>query len=185
MLVAGLIALTASFVLTLEKFQLLNDPKVVLSCSINAVLDCSAVMKTWQSSVFGFPNMIIGLMAYSVVVTVAVIGLWKVKFPRWFLIKAELGFLAGTIFAYWLFFQSLYVIQVLCPWCLLVTSMTTLILATMTYYNLRENTLHLKKKTNEKMQSFLQKGYFQLVIASWFVLMIVLVFLQFGGALFA
>lgn len=185
MLAGGLAALIASFVLTLEKFHLYEDPNAILSCSINIVLNCTTVMDTWQSSVFGFPNMIIGLMAYSVVVTVAVAGLGGVVFPRWFLIKAQIGFLLGLIFAYWLFFQSLYDIQVLCPWCLIVTTATTLIFASLTHYNLKNNIFKLSDKTNARIQRFLKGGYHQMIVLGWIALMVVLVFLKFGEALFA
>lgn len=185
MLAAGVTALIAALTLTLEKFHLYEDPNAVLSCSINVVLNCSTVMETWQSSVFGFPNMIIGLMAFSVVVTVAVAGLAGVKFPRWFLIAANIGFLLGLIFSYWLFFQSLYAIQVLCPWCLIVTAATTLIFSTMLHYNLRHNVFGLKAKLDSKVQRFLTGGYHQMVVISWLALMVVLVVLKFGDALFA
>lgn len=185
MLVFGLVALTAAFVLSVEKIQLLEHPQTILSCSINLVLDCSKVMQTWQSHVFGFPNMFIGLMAYSMIVLIAVLGLSGVKFPRWFLIATNIGYLIGAIFAYWLFFQSIYAIQILCPWCLIVTFSTTLILATMTSYNLRDNTFGFSKKTNMAIQKFLAKDGHKLVVASWIVLMIVLVYLKFGDALFA
>lgn len=185
MLAFGLLALSAAFVLSVEKIHVLQDPTVALSCSFNLVLDCSKVMQTWQSHVFGFPNMFIGLMAYAVIVTIAVLGLSGTKFPRWFLIAANIGYLLGAIFAYWLFFNSVYVIQVLCPWCLLVTFSTTFILASMTHYNLRDNVFGLNKKLNKKVQSFLQKDFHKLLVASWLVLMVVLVVLKFGSALFA
>jgi len=185
MLAAGIAALTAAFTLTLEKFHLYEDPNAVLSCSINVVLNCSTVMETWQSHVFGFPNMVIGLMAFAVVITVAVLGLAKTSFPRWFLIAANIGFLLGAIFSYWLFFQSVYAIQVLCPWCLIVTTATTLIFSTMTHHNLRENTFNLKNKVNAKVQKFLANGYHQMIVLSWLALMVVLVVLKFGDALFA
>jgi len=185
MLAGGIAALIAAFTLTLEKFHLYEDPNAVLSCSINVVLNCSTVMETWQSSVFGFPNMVIGLMAYAVVVTVAVAGLAGVKFPRWFLIAANVGFLLGLIFSYWLFFQSLYAIQVLCPWCLVVTATTTLIFSTMLHYNLRHNVFGLKAKLNARVQKFLTGGYHQVIVLSWLALMVVLVVLKFGDALFA
>lgn len=185
MLVFGVFGLIASFVLTIEKFHLLAQPDAVLSCSFNLVLNCSTVMQTWQSSVFGFPNMLIGLMAYPVVITVAVAGLAGVRFPRWFLIAANGCYLLGALFAYWLFLQSVYAIQVLCPWCLVVTFGTTLILATLTHYNLRENTFNLKKETNKKIQTFIGKDYGKLLVAAWIVLLIALVFLKFGDALFA
>ena len=80
MLVFGVVGLIASFVLTLDKLAVLKDPHAILSCSINIVLNCSTVMQTWQSSLLGFPNMIIGLMAFPVVITVAIAGLSDVKF---------------------------------------------------------------------------------------------------------
>lgn len=185
MLAAALAALAAAFVLTLEKFRLYDDPNAVLSCSFNVVLNCSTVMETWQASVFGFPNMIIGLMAYSVVVTFALAGLVGVKFPRWWLIIANIGVLLGLIFSYWLFFQSVYAIQVLCPWCLVVTATTTLIFATLLHYNLKHNIFGLKEKANLRVQRFLAGGYHQAIVLAWIALMVVLVFLKFGEALFA
>lgn len=185
MLAAGIVALSAAFILTVEKFHLYEDPDAVLSCSINVVLNCSTVMETWQSEVFGFPNMLIGLMAFAVVVTVAVIGLTGAKLPRWFWIAANIGFLLGAVFAYWLFFQSVYAIQVLCPWCLLVTTSTTIIFSTMLHYNLKHNIFQFKKEANDKIQRFLEAGYHQMIILSWLAIMVALVFLKFGGDLFA
>jgi len=183
---AAIAALIAAFVLTLEKLHLLQDPDAILSCSFNLVLNCSTVMQSWQSSVFfGIPNMYIGMMAFPVLITVAVAGLWGVKFPRSFMITAYIGTLLGTIFAYWLFFSSVYVIQVLCPWCLVVTTACTLMLAALTHYALAENIFTFSKKTNAKVQKFLKAGYHKLIVASWLVLMVVLVILKFGAGLFA
>jgi uncharacterized membrane protein len=185
MLAFGIIGLLASFVLAVDEFQLLKNPNTILSCSINIVLNCTNVMKTWQASVFGFPNMFIGLMAFPVVVLVAVLGLNKVVLPRWLYVGANIGYLLGACFAYWLFFNSVYIIQVLCPWCLLVTLTTTLLFATMTHYNLRENTFSFSKSINKKVQSFISAGYHKLAVASWIVLMIVLIFVKFGESLYS
>lgn len=184
---AATVALIAAFVLSLEKIHLMNDPNAVLSCSINLVLNCSTVMQSWQSQVFfGIPNMYIGLMAFPVLVTVAVAALWgSAKYGKGFLRAMNIGVLLGTIFAYWLFFSSLYVIQVLCPWCLLVTFACTLMLAASTHISLRENAWNLKKKTDAKVQKFLNGGYHKLAVASWVVLMIALVIIKFGADLFA
>lgn len=185
MLAFGVIGLIASFVLAVEEFHLIKNPEAVLSCSFNLVLNCASVMKTWQASVFGFPNMFIGLMAFPVVITVALLGLSKATLPRWFYIGANIGYFLGLVFAYWLFFNSVYAIQILCPWCLVVTFTTTMLFATITYYNLRENIFGFSKTTNKKIQAFLQAGYHKLIVASWIVAMIALVFLKFGDSLFA
>jgi uncharacterized membrane protein len=185
-LAAALAALTAALVLSVEKIHLLENPDAVLSCSFNVVLNCSTVMQTPQSHVFfGIPNMFFGMMAFPVIVAVAVAGLWGVKFPRKFLVLANVGVLLGTIFAYWLFFSSLYVIQVLCPWCLIVTTACTLMLAGFVHLNVKQNNFNLNKKLNEKVQKFLAAGFHQLIVASWLVLMTVLVFVKFGAELFA
>jgi uncharacterized membrane protein len=185
MLVFGLFGLLSAFVLTVEKIHLLENPNAILSCSFNIVLNCATVMQTWQSHVFGFPNSIIGIIGYSIVVTLAMAGLSGARFSRWFLITANIFYFLGAIFAYWLFFQSVYVIQVLCPWCLVVTFSTTLVLAALTHYNLRVNTFGFSKALDKKIQDILFSDYDKLAVAIWIVLLVSMVFLKFGDALFA
>ncbi len=60
LLLGGLIGLTASAVLTVEKIAILRDPAYVPSCSINPVLSCGSVMTTPQAEAFGFPNPLLG-----------------------------------------------------------------------------------------------------------------------------
>jgi uncharacterized membrane protein len=185
MLIGGVAALIAAFELTLDKFQVLQDPNSILSCSINIVLNCSKVMETWQSHVFGFPNMLLGLIFFPVMITVAILGLSRATLPRWFWIATNIGYLIAILFSYWLFFNSVYVIQILCPWCLVVTTSMTLVFSSMLHYNLKENTFKFAKKRNDRIQRFLAGGYHQMVVLSWIALMVVLVFLKFGQALFA
>lgn len=179
-------ALIAAFTLSVEKIHLLKNPDAVLSCSFNVILNCAGVMNTWQASVFfGVPNMYFGLMAFPVIIAVAVAALWGgAKYKKGFLLAMNIGILLGTIFAYWLFYNSLYAIQILCPWCLLVTFSCTMMLAASTHMSLRENVFKFKEKANEKVQKFLKSGFHQLIVASWIVLNVALVFIQFGAALF-
>lgn len=185
MLAFGIVGLAASFVLAVEEFHLLQNPNAILTCSLNAVLNCADVMKTWQATVFGFPNMFIGLMAFPVVITVALLGLSGATLPRWFYLGANIGYLLGAIFAYWLFFNSVYAIEILCPWCLVVTFSTTMLLATITHYNIRENNFNLGKKVHKKIETFQKKDFGKLLTASWIVILAILVFLKFGSDLFA
>ena len=183
---ASIFALIASFVLSLEKIHLLQSPDAVLSCTFNLVLNCATVMQTWQSAVFfNIPNMFIGLIGFPTLITVAVAGLGGSVFRRGFLIAMNICVLLGTLFAYWLFFQSVYAIEVLCPWCLIVTFTCTLILASTEYIMLSENIYKFSSKTHNRIKEFLGKGYLHLAVAVWVVLLIALVFLKFGEALFA
>ncbi len=93
--------------------------------------------------------------------------------------------LLGTLFAYWLFFQSVYAIEVLCPWCLVVTTACTFILASVEYIALSENIYGFSKATHQRVRQFLKKGYLHLAVAVWIVLLVSLIFIKFGEALFA
>lgn len=186
MLIFAIIGLTASFVLSVEKIHLLQNPDAVLSCSINLVLDCSTVMQTWQATVFGFPNSYIGMMGYSVVITVAVIGLAGAAsvLPKWFWRTAVICYALGAVFAYWLFFSSVYVIEVLCLWCLFVTFSTTILIATIKHYAVRENIWQFSKPTHKKLMRLLEKDIDKVVVAGWLVILVALVLIKFGDSLF-
>lgn len=180
----SLLALLAAFVLSVEKIHLLEKPDAQLSCSVNVVVNCASVMKTPQATVFGFPNSFLGLMFFPIVAAFALMGLLRTKFSRYvILILADLSLLA-VVFSYWLFFQSVYVIQILCPWCLLVTLSTTVIFAAITRYMLLQNSLGLKKSIHEKVQRYIRQGYEVLFVSAVIVLLAVLVYLKFGDSLF-
>ncbi|WP_018142722.1 vitamin K epoxide reductase family protein [Alloscardovia criceti] len=131
MLLASATALLVSFVLSAETLQLARNPQASLGCDVNAVISCSDVANSWQSEFirFGslsFPNAFFGIAAESVFVTVAVIGLARITMPRWFALAAWVGNLLALAYALWLFSQSVFVIQALCPWCMLLLVSTML-----------------------------------------------------------
>lgn len=184
-LIFSLAALFASFMLTIDEFYLLQHPNASLNCSINLVLNCSTVMQTWQASIFGFPNMVLGLIAYTALVTIAIIALMGVKLPKPFMVAVNFGAFAGIVFSEWLTYQSIYVIEVLCPYCLVVLFSTLLIFAAITHYNLRNNSFDLKLTVNNKIQSFLDKEYDKVLVAIWIAGLIGLIISHFGSSLFA
>jgi uncharacterized membrane protein len=185
MLAFAITGLIASFTLAVDEISVLKNPDAVLSCSLNAVVNCGTVMKTPQAEAFGFPNMLIGLMGFPIVVTIALLGLSRVQFPRWFLIGAQIGYVFWTLFSYWLFFNSVYIIQVLCPWCLVVTFSMTVLMATITHLNIMNDTFHLRKSFKQRADQFLANDFDKLVTAVWIVFLIALVFAKFGDSLFA
>lgn len=123
-LIAGVVGLIGSATLTVEKIKILLNPSYVPSCSINPILSCGSVMQTPQASVFGFPNPLIGIAAFAVVVVTGVLAVAKVALPQWYWIGLSVGTLAGAGFVQWLAYQSLYRIGALCPYCMVVWSVT-------------------------------------------------------------
>jgi uncharacterized membrane protein len=123
-LIAGVVGFAAAFTLTLEKIEILINPAYVPSCSINPVLSCGSVMITHQAAAFGFPNPLIGIVAFTVVVVTGVLALAKVTLPQWYWAGLAIGTLFGVGFVHWLIFQSLYRIGALCPYCMVVWAVT-------------------------------------------------------------
>lgn len=185
MLAGALLSLLASFVLSNETIELARNPNVALSCSINEIVNCASVAKHPSSEMFGFPNSFLGLIAEPVVITVAIAGLAGVKFPRLFMFVAQLFYTLGFVFALILLYISMFIIQALCPWCLLVTLTTTLVWFAITRYNIRENNLYLSKKAHMAAKHFIDKGYDRLIMVASIVVLAAGIILKYGGDLFA
>ncbi|MBO0854205.1 MAG: vitamin K epoxide reductase family protein [Nocardia sp.] len=132
LLVGSLAGWVAAIALIVEDFRLLKDPSYRPSCSINPILSCGSVMATHQASEFGFPNPVIGVVGFSLAVTIAVLAVAGVTMPRWFWGGLWLGLVVGMGFIFWLIFQSLYRINALCPYCMVVWTFTPLMLAAVT-----------------------------------------------------
>ena len=77
-LIAGVSGWPPRMTLTVEKIEILINPAYVPSCSINPVLSCGSVMVTPQASRFGFPNPLIGIVAFTIVVVTGVLAVAKV-----------------------------------------------------------------------------------------------------------
>lgn len=183
MLGSACLSLIASFVLAVDAIALARDPQAALSCNINAVLSCGTVGSSWQSSLFGFPNAFLGLVAEPVVITIAVASLAGVVFPRGFMLAAQIVYTIGFGFAYWLFFQAMVDIGALCPWCLLVTLSTTLVFASLTHVNIRDGNLFLPAAVTEALRSGLRMGLDALLVTGWLLAVVGLVWWKYGGLL--
>lgn len=185
MLFSACLSLYSSFVLAVDAIRLAKDPQVALPCNINEVISCSAVARSWQAGLFGFPNAFLGLMAEPVVIVIAVASLAGVKFPRPFMFAAQVVYSVGFVFAYWLFFESTFVIGALCPWCLLVTVSTTLVLASLTHVNIRDGNLFLPDRVQAAARTALTLGIDLLLVVLWLSALTVLVLAKYGPAIFA
>lgn len=141
MVISGFIGLVTSFVLSIEAWQLAADSSARFGCDISSVLSCSAVAQTWQARILGFPNAFLGIFFEAVVLAISVALCAGVRFPRWYMLGTNLLYTVALFFAFWLFSQSYFVIQVLCPWCLLITLTTTLVFAGLTRINVRDGVI--------------------------------------------
>lgn len=120
LVVTGVVGWLASGTLVLEKLEVLKDPNHTTVCDVNPWISCGQVMQTWQSSLFGFPNMFIGIVAFAITITVGMALLAGANFAHWYWLGLQAGVTLGFGFVVWLWSQALYVIHILCPFCMIV-----------------------------------------------------------------
>ncbi|MYV56341.1 vitamin K epoxide reductase family protein [Streptomyces sp. SID3212] len=142
LVITGAMGLLAAWVITLDKFKLLEDPNFTPGCSLNPVVSCGNIMKSAQASAFGFPNPMLGLATYPVVMGIGLALLAGARYRRWFWLGLNAGTLFGVGFCTWLQYQSLYNINSLCLWCCLAWVGTIVMFWYVTSHNLRHGIIH-------------------------------------------
>lgn len=173
LIITSVIGLLASFILTMDKIELLKNPDYNPSCNLNPVLSCGSIIGTDQAAAFGFPNPVIGLVSFSVIITIGVGILAGAKYKKWFWKGLNIGALLGFIFIHWLVYQSLYTIGALCIYCMIVWTMTWIILWYVTLYNLDEGNIKAPKSW-DKLIIFAKKHHLDILL-TWFVIIIALI----------
>ena len=84
LMITGAAGVLAGWVITIDKFHLLEDPNFTPGCSLNPVVSCGNIMKSEQAAVFGFPNPMLGLVTYAMVVAVGAGLLSGARYRPWF-----------------------------------------------------------------------------------------------------
>jgi uncharacterized membrane protein len=137
LIVVGVIGWLAAFALLLDKFTVLEHPTAQLNCNINPLIGCSKNLASWQGSVLGFPNPIIGVACWVAPIAVGVGILAGARFTRWFWMLFNLGLLGAIVLVVFLIYTSLYNLYVLCPYCMITWVVTIPAFWTVTFYNLK------------------------------------------------
>lgn len=185
MLIGAMLSLLAAFVLSVESYHLAKNPDTQLSCSVNIVLNCATVAKHPSAEMLGFPNSFFGMVAEPIVITVAIAGLAGIRFPRKFMFAAQIGYTLGLVYALYLLGISYFVIQALCPWCLLVTLTTILVWFAITRYNIRENNLFLPNNVQDSLKKFIRRDYDKLAMFSVIAFIVLAIVVKYGDGIFA
>lgn len=124
LILLGIIGFVAAFALTLDKFSLLENPDAQLGCNVNALIGCSTNLNSAQGAVFGFPNSLLGIVFWSVTITVGAALLAGATLSRWFWALFAIGAAGSLALVVWFIGQSLFVLHVLCPWCMVTWAVT-------------------------------------------------------------
>jgi uncharacterized membrane protein len=145
LVVCGVIGLACALIIMYDKVELLKNPAFRPNCDLNPIISCGSVMESKQANAFGFPNPFIGIVGFSVVITIGMAllaGAGKLK--RWFWLGLQAGTIFGVGFIHWLFFQSVYRIHALCPYCMVVWIMAITLFLYVTLYNIQTGVIRLQ-----------------------------------------
>lgn len=171
--IGGVIGVIASSILTYDKLELLKDPDAALSCSINAFVDCGGVVSSAQSSIFGFPNTFIGMVGFAVVTTLGVLLLSGTRLPEWFWVGLQVGVVFGIGLIFFLQYTSIFDLVKLCPYCMVVWTVTIPTFVSVTARNLRS------WAPRSGFTRFVS-NWTLLIILLWYVAVIATIWFKFG-----
>ncbi len=175
--IGGVIGLVAAFIISYDKMRLLEDSSFEPGCNLNPIISCGNIMASAQGSVFGFPNPWIGLVSFGILITVGMAIFAGGNFKRWFWIGLQIGTILGLAFVHWLFFQSVYRIGSLCPYCMVVWSVTIPIFWYTLLYNIEAGNIRLPAKL-APAGDFIRRHHLDILIL-WYLVIFILIMQHF------
>jgi uncharacterized membrane protein len=143
---ASIAGFFAAFRLTVDKVGTYIDPTTAPTCDLNLLVQCGTNLKSWQGSLFGFPNPVIGLIGWIAPLVVGILLLAGLSFARWFWVTFNVGVALALVFVIWLISQSIFSLGTLCPWCMVTWSVVIPMFWLVTLYNLREGRFGLSER---------------------------------------
>jgi uncharacterized membrane protein len=173
LIIGAAIGILAAGVLMVDKIKLAQDAGFNPNCNLNPIFSCTSVMKSEEANAFGFPNPIIGLVSFGIVITVGMALRAKATFKRWFWLGLQGGTLFGVLFIHWLFYHTVYDIQALCIYCMVVWTVTIPMFWYTLLYNLRHGYI-VTPKPLKKLVAFAQTNHLGILIV-WYLTIAVLI----------
>lgn len=119
------VALAASVALLYSELTHLANPYAQAQCDVNALIGCGTSMHSPQAHLlWGLPNSVLGIMAFCVLLLVALLQLSHTPLPRWLWAALVAGSFGGLAWVGYFAYQSIAVFHTLCPYCTVVWLMT-------------------------------------------------------------
>lgn len=146
LVLAGLVGLVAALALTIEKLNALASPGAAAGCDFSVLVQCTKNLESAQGSTFGFPNPLIGIVGFTAVIVVGMGLLAGARYARWFWLTFNAGLLGALAFVVYLIQTSIYLLGTLCPWCMVVWSVTIPAFIAVTLYNAGSGAIPLPAK---------------------------------------
>ncbi len=182
LIITGAVGLLASLVLSMDKVQQLQDKiagkESVFACDFSAWVSCSSVIASPQSEAFGFPNSFIGVIGFSVVLTLGVVWLAGAPVTGWIWAGLQAGTVFGIGFVTWLQHETIYDIGALCPYCMVVWVVMIPLFVVVTGHSLR-------RWAPTSGVTRIVSNWTVLIVALWYVAVLAAIWFEFGTRVFA
>jgi uncharacterized membrane protein len=116
-LVASAVGIVSGSITIMDKIALLKDPAAGSFCDISSTVGCTPVLLSWQSSVLGPPNALLGVLMFAVLGTAgAVVVTNGGLVPGFHNAMLGLSVFFG-LFLTWYMYEVAFSIGSLCPFC--------------------------------------------------------------------
>lgn len=145
--VAGVAGFFAALRLTVDKVGTFIDPGTAPSCDVSILVQCGKNLGSWQGSLFGFPNPLLGVGGWIAVIAVGIMVLSRLRFGRWFWVIFNVGVVGALVLVCWLIYESIFVLGTLCPWCMATWAVTIPTFWLVTLYNLKSGHIPVPHST--------------------------------------
>ncbi len=178
LIVVGIIGLFASFVLTHDTLKIAQNSHYVPSCNLNPVLSCGDVINAAGDKILGLPYPYYGIAVFAVLISAGASMLAGAKFKRWYWLVFQTGVTLGTLGAYLLLLKSIFKIHALCPFCLSVDVVTTILFWYTTLYVIDNKYIKLNNAKAKNAYQWVRKHHLDLLIL-WFIIVIGLILKHF------
>lgn len=178
LLIGGIIGYICAFIIMFDDVRLLGNTHYIPSCDLNPIISCGNVMQSKQAKAFGFPNPFIGLGAFPVMAVIGLSIFAGAKFKRWFWLGLNAGLVFALGFVHWLFFESVYRIHALCPWCMIVWVVSITTFWYVTLYNIDQRHIQLPKGHVQRFYKWVRRHHLDILVL-WFLIIAALILKHF------
>jgi uncharacterized membrane protein len=178
LMIIGAIGYACAFIIMFDKLKIADNPSYIPSCNLDPIISCGSIMQSDQANAFGFPNPFLGLGGFPVLAVIGLAMLAGATFKRWFWLVVNAGLLFAVSFVHWLFFESTYRIQALCPWCMIVWVITITGFWYITLYNIDRKHIRLPKGKPQAVYAFIRRHHLDILVV-WLLIIAALILKHF------
>ncbi len=181
LIICSIIGFLASLFLTLDIIKLSVNPNIDLPCNINPFISCKSVIDSWQGSLLGFPNPIIGLLYFPFLFLMGIFYFFDLlKIENEKITKKSLlvnltntGITLSMALVFWFYYQSVFIIGSLCLYCMIVWIVSWLPFTSMinNFIENKKNTLPLSK-----LETFISKNHILILILGYIIGVFIIIF---------